>query len=114
LAVFASLLHLGASFKLARGLAIWVAMTSNYAFNRRLTFSYSRGGSILGQYPWFVATCALGAVVSWSVAVGLVQSVAFFAHHLYLAAILGVAAGTICNFCISRYWVFKRHPSPLS
>jgi dolichol-phosphate mannosyltransferase len=114
LAVFASLLHLGVSFKLARGLAIWVAMTSNFAFNRRLTFSYSRGGSILIQYPRFVATCALGAVVSWSVAVGLVQSVALFTHRVYLAAIMGVVAGTICNFLISRHWVFRHKPTPSS
>jgi len=31
---------------------------------------------------------------------------AFFAEHLFIAAILGIALGSLINFILARYWVF--------
>jgi dolichol-phosphate mannosyltransferase len=109
LSAYALLLRIPAfRIAIARALAIWVAMTWNFFLNRRLTFSYSRLGSKLVQYPRFVATCTLGAVLSWSVAVGLARLAPFFARHLMLGAIVGIIVGTACNFLISRHYVFRR------
>lgn len=106
LIVLALLLRAALPFKMARAVAILVAMTSNFVLNRRLTFSYSRGGRVIAQYCRFVATCAVGGVVSWSIAVGLVHSVPFFRGHVFLASLAGIMVGTMFNFLISRYWVF--------
>lgn len=112
LTMLGALLHLGISFLLARALAIWGAMTWNFLLNRRLTFSYSRRGSIFPQYLRFALSCAFGAVISWCIAVGLVEVVEILEKHVFIAAILGILTGTVSNFLLSRFWVFKRHTYP--
>jgi len=108
LGTYIILLRSGIAITLARGLAIWLAMTWNFWLNRRLTFSYSRPDSILKQYPRFLASCGIGAFISWSIAVLIPHKVTMFANHLLLAATIGIAVGTLLNFLLSRYWVFKR------
>ena len=109
LSIYSTLLHFGLSLATSRAIAIWLAMTWNFWLNRRLTFSFSRRGSILSQYPKFVASCMSGAVISWFIAVLLPQRYSFFAQNLLLAAVIGIIAGTLCNFLLSRYWVFKKN-----
>ncbi len=92
----------------ARALAIWIALTWNYALNRRLTFHDSHKERILIQYLKFAAGCSLGALVSWSVSVGLVYYSIFFDRYKLVAAFLGILAGTFFNFMISWLWVFRR------
>jgi dolichol-phosphate mannosyltransferase len=106
--IYSLLLSMAVPLPLARVLAIWVAMTWNFWLNRRLTFSYSRKGSILKQYMQFFASCALGAIVSWSIAVLIPQKVEIFADYILLAAIIGIGAGTFTNFALSRFWVFRK------
>jgi len=108
LGTYMFLLNSGIAITLSRGLAIWLAMTWNFWLNRRLTFSYSRPDSVLKQYPRFLASCGTGAFISWSIAVLLPQKVTMFSNHLLLAATIGIAVGTLFNFLLSRYWVFKR------
>jgi dolichol-phosphate mannosyltransferase len=108
LLVYAALLRVSLGVELGRAMAILLAMTWNFFLNRRLTFSYSRSGRILIPYLKFVMTCVLGAIVSWSVSVGLTRGLLFFKHHLFLAAIVGIVAGTACNFLISMKWVFRQ------
>ena len=91
----------------ARGLAIWMAMTWNFWANRRLTFSYDRQGRLIEQYLRFVVSCGLGAVCSWSVSVILATRLTWFVGHPILAAIIGILAGTVGNFLLSRHWVFR-------
>jgi dolichol-phosphate mannosyltransferase len=107
LSVYWGLLKLALALPIARAIAIWIAMTWNYMLNRRLTFSYSRHEGILLQYLRFAGACAVGAVISWSIAVGLVYF-SFFAQHVFIAAIIGIVVGTISNFLISLLWVFHR------
>jgi dolichol-phosphate mannosyltransferase len=108
IAFYSILLHVGVKLRLARALAIWLAMTWNFWLNRRLTFSYSRKGGLFKQYLRFTGSCRIGALMSWSTAVFLSQHVYMFSNHLFLAAIIGIIAGTISNFLLSRYWVFKK------
>ncbi len=107
LVMFGIFLRTTMSLMLARGLAIWVAMTWNFWANRRLTFSYDRKGNILGQYLRFVMSCGLGAVISWSVSVSLSEIAPLFYRHPFQSAIIGVLMGTLSNFLLSRWWVFK-------
>jgi dolichol-phosphate mannosyltransferase len=93
---------------LARALAIATAMTWNFNLNRRFTFSYARGGAILQQYLLFVAACSVGAVVNWSTSLGLRHVSPFFIDHPLIAAALGIIAGTMWNYLLSNYIVFRR------
>jgi len=106
--VAVTLLLLALPFPAARALAIWVAMTWNFYWNRRWTFFESRGDSLLRQYLLFCLACSLGAVISWSTSVGLWRYVPFFTAHPILASIVGVAAGIAFNFVASCKVVFRR------
>lgn len=90
----------------ARAIAIFLAMTWNFLFNRWLTFAYARHEPILRQYVLFCLSCMLGAVVNWGVSVGLCYAVPFFDTWKLLAAAVGVVAGTAFNYFLSSRVVF--------
>ena len=106
LSVFALLRHAGLEAVIARGIAIWVAMTWNFAFNRLLTFNDRRADRWYVQYFRFLSSCALGGLLSWGLFVFLFHVVPFFSAHEFLAAGIGITAGAVFNFLLSRYWVF--------
>jgi dolichol-phosphate mannosyltransferase len=108
LAVLTVLLWAHLAFWLASAAAIWLSMTSNFYLNRRLTFSFSRRHSPWRPYLRFVASCSVGAVINWALAVGLVEHVVFFGRHQAPAQLIGIVAGTAFNFVLSRHWVFRR------
>jgi dolichol-phosphate mannosyltransferase len=108
LLAYAAFLYAATPLSISRALAIWMAMTWNFWLNRRLTFSYSRGSHALSQYVRFVAACSFGSVLSWSLSVGLVHSSQVFEEHIFLAAIVGIVAGTVSNFLASHLWVFRK------
>src|SRR3972149_5865267 len=112
LLMYALFLSGGIPLILARGAAIWVAMTWNFWLNRRVTFSYSRELPAFKQYFKFLCSCSLGAVFSWSVAVGLTLGTHFFYKHVFFAAIIGIVIGTVCNFLLSLSWVFRPKVAP--
>jgi dolichol-phosphate mannosyltransferase len=91
----------------ARALAIGMAMTWNFFFNRQLTFSHARDGNIATQYIRYIISCSIGAMVSWAVHFALVRSFDVFSNHVTSAALLGIACGVFSNFLISLRWVFK-------
>ena len=107
-----SLLGLLLSMPLARGLAIWLAMSWNFVLNRRLTFTHARRNSAARQYVLFCSACGLGAVVNWAITVGLCMGSSLFAAHPLAAAMAGIAGGTVLNYLASRYWVFRAQPEP--
>ncbi len=96
----------------ARALAIWVAMTWNFFFNRRLTFSHARGESVFQQYWRFVAACSVGALISFAISRFLPRVIGFFHAHLLAAAVVGIVAGLLFNFTLSLKWVFRRRHRP--
>ena len=106
LSVFALLRHSGIEAVIARGIAIWVAMTWNFSFNRLLTFNDKRADRWYVQYFRFLGSCALGGLLSWGLFVFLFHVVPFFSAHEFLAAGIGITAGAVFNFLLSRYWVF--------
>jgi dolichol-phosphate mannosyltransferase len=106
LAAFSALLW-AVSPSAARGLAIWLAMTWNFALNRRWTFSGSERKPILRQYGLFCLSCLLGALVNWSVSLALISHVGFFETRTAPAAVCGIAAGTVSNFFLCLRVVFR-------
>ncbi|MDP0501756.1 MAG: glycosyltransferase family 2 protein [Verrucomicrobiota bacterium JB022] len=106
------LLAFSLPFSVARIMAIFTAMSWNFYFNRRITFSSTRTENVMAQYAKFIATCSLGAAINWGVSVSLAHRVEFFEAYPLLAAVLGIVAGTFSNFLISKFWVFrKRKPA---
>ena len=81
--------------RLARALAIGLAMTWTFVWNRNYTFRQVRQQrSIAVEYFGFCASCTLGAVANWSV------SCALFPIQPWVALIAGVAAGAGINFML--------------
>lgn len=112
LVLYGTMLHLGLLLPVARAVAIVVAMTWNFVLNRLVTFGAWGTVGVLRQYGRFVASCGLGAAVSWSMSVGLVALLPDFSYDAIICAVAGIAAGTLVNFTLSRYWVFARLQTP--
>lgn len=93
--------------KLARALAIWIAMTWNFWWNRKWTFSQARDRPLTHQYGLFGISCGIGALISWTIFVSLHSFVPFFVAHPLLAAFIGIVASTAVNFLMSKYVAFK-------
>jgi dolichol-phosphate mannosyltransferase len=107
LLIYALLLQAGVGLPPARALAIFAAVSWNFIINRRVAFSGRRfERPIIDQYLSWLASTLLGAVISWSVAVSLTSFTEFFARQVFIAAALGIAAGSVINFILARYWVF--------
>ena len=98
----------------ARVLAIVVAMTWNFAINRRLTFNDARRGSIVRQYLRYALSNLVGNSVSFAFSLILPRWVGSFARHRLLAAVAGIGAATVINFAMARWFVFRvvRTPRP--
>ena len=107
--VFSLLLSLCA-FGLARALAIWSAMSWNFLLNRWWTFSDARSGPIVRQYTLFCASCLAGALVNWSVTLGLHFVLTYFAERTMLAAACGIIAGAAANYLLSAHIAFRVVP----
>lgn len=95
-------------FSVARGVAIWVAMTWNFSLNRAMTFSYAKSGPILTQYVLFCLSCAVGASANWGGSVGLYSNVGFFQEYKTLAVLCGILSGVAFNYLLSSRVVFRR------
>ena len=103
LALLTVFLAAGVAGKLSIALAIALSMTWNFALNRRFSFSYARDRPIVRQFVGFVAACSLGAVINFLVTVAV-----WDAFNLkQIAATLGVLAGTVLNFMVNRFVVFR-------
>lgn len=84
---------------------IAASLVTNFLLNRRFSFSYAREQPIIKQFVGFVGACSVGMLVQWSVSVVMRNSVD--GMTLWLASLAGIAAGTMFNFVISRYLVFR-------
>jgi dolichol-phosphate mannosyltransferase len=129
LSVLAVGLSCGLSSSVAAVLAIWLAMSWNFVLNRQWTFagieakpdsnisdenySFDENSSeasqpewVLPQYINFCLGCLTGAVVNWTVRVGLLASALAFTDRPYLASIAGILSGLAFNYTICSRLVF--------
>jgi dolichol-phosphate mannosyltransferase len=104
LAVLTLALGLGAAEPAAVMAGIAVSLGSNFALNRRFTFSYARGDSLGRQFLGFVLACSAGVVVN-SCSTLLLRP---YLASVQAAALLGILAGTAFNFLCLRFLVFRR------
>ncbi|MEM6637430.1 MAG: glycosyltransferase family 2 protein [Pseudomonadota bacterium] len=109
LATLTLLLWLGVSEPVGLAGGIAVSVLSNFALNRRFTFSYARDGNPLTQFAGFVTASALGMVVNYSVALYVSSSVLPDGPGaIYFAAVAGIGCGMIFNFLGNRFVVFRK------
>lgn len=108
LTAFALLLWSHVPLSIARGLAIWIAMTWNFWFNRTVTFSFAKSEPWWRQYITFCGSCLFGALVNWGASLWLTTNIPFFADHKLTSAAVGVVAGTLFNFTLCRVLVFQK------
>lgn len=106
LAVLTILLWLGVSTKLAILSGIAVSLIFNFLLDRRFTFSYARNGKISNQFAGFVAVCLIGAAINFQCAITLLNW--FPDLKPQLAEIVGIGVGTLFNYTLSRYLVFRK------
>ncbi len=92
-------------FVLARAVAIWLAMSWNFIWNRKFTFNYASAGSIPRQYVMFCGSCAVGAVLNWGISVALSSTI--MVSYPMISAIAGIIAGTGFNYAFNRKWTFS-------
>jgi dolichol-phosphate mannosyltransferase len=90
----------------ARALAIWVAMTWNFAGNRTLTFA-DRSGDFFSQYVAYCLGCLVGATVNWGVSLALWSLVPALRQWPWVPALAGVASGMMFNYVLCRRLVFR-------
>ena len=105
LVALSALLALAVPQRPAIAAAIFVAMCSNFVLNRRFSFSQSRHRPWPRQFVGFVAASSIGALINYATTL-------FVAGHVpglrvQVAALLGIAVGTLFNFTASRYLVFR-------
>ena len=89
------------------GPTIIFSMLTNFVLNRRFSFSYARKGSFFKQLFRYSGACSLGAVVNYATALALFTYAPSFVG-VHLAALCGIAMGTLLNFLASRYLVFRQ------
>jgi dolichol-phosphate mannosyltransferase len=106
LAVLTVMLQLGSSVEVADAVAIGVSLVSNFALNRRVTFSHARGDSIWRQFIGFVAACSVGVLVNYGITVALVSWVPGMIPQV--ASLIGIAGGMWFNFLASHHFVFRK------
>jgi dolichol-phosphate mannosyltransferase len=87
-----------------------VSIISNFALNRRFSFSYARDRSWRSQFLGFVIASCVGATVNFCVALYLQSRVLAptTPHSLQIAALAGVISGMAFNFIANRYFVFRK------
>ncbi len=92
----------------AVAVAILVSMLSNFALNRRFTFSYARAGSILRQLAGFMAASSIGAGVNLTTTLTILWLWPLLEPTPQPASVVGILAGMTFNFFASRYLVFRQ------
>lgn len=100
----------GMGIEAALAASIFVAMCFTWAGNRYLTFAGRRAHgprAILEEWLRFVGANLLGAVVNYGVALALVHYGPTPLANPYLAQAVGVLAGLMFNFTLSRLLVFR-------
>jgi dolichol-phosphate mannosyltransferase len=101
---------LGAPAAASIGAGIGVSVVTNFALNRRFSFSYARDRHWARQLAGFVAASGVGMAVNFAVAMYLQSNVldSSARFSLQIAAVCGVIAGMTFNFIGNRYFVFRK------
>ncbi len=93
-------------FNQAQTLATLTAMVTNYILNNFLTFRRNRlkGFEWLKGLFYFIAVCSLGAMAN----VGVAGYIYKIENVWWLSGLAGIVVGTVFNFTLSKYFVWKK------
>ncbi len=108
LLVLTFLVFIGVPVRLSVAIAIVVAMLSNFVLNRWLTFPHARESHWLPQLIGFVSACSLGAVVNYITVLLLLGLFPPFERLPQIPAVVGILAGLVFNFVLSKNIVFRK------
>ena len=93
-----------------RALSIFCAMMCTWLGNRYFTFSDRRArgslGAIFHEWSKFVAANIVGTIVNYGVYAALLHFASAPLNNKYIALVIGVLAGLIFNFTLSKKLVF--------
>lgn len=101
----------GLDFTSGRALSILTAMVFTWLGNRYLTFPEYRARTLSGaaqEWLKFVGANAVGAVINYGTSVVLVRYAVTPFDHKFVAQAIGVLAGLIFNFTLSKTLVFRK------
>lgn len=106
----------------ARGIAFWIAASSNWWLNRCFTFKAVRRTNKLQQWLAFLAISCIGFIPNWGCYWLLIHHVDVAAWSLsfdqsaqslilalwpFVAMLPGILLGMLSNYLFARGWVFK-------
>ncbi len=98
----------------SRALSIAVAMTATWLGNRYFTFAARRArGSVAAvaeEALKFAGSNLVGAAMNYGVYAALVAWAAAPWNNLFVAQVIGVLAGMVFNFSLSKTLVFRNKP----
>lgn len=100
-----------------RLLSMFCAMTCTWLGNRYFTFHDRRArgslSAIFHEWSKFFAANIVGALVNYGVYAALLHFASAPFNNKYVALVVGVLAGLIFNFTLSKKLVFTGHRPPL-
>ena len=108
-ACYLGLQWMGLEHRLARFLSFWPAVTWNWLLNRSLTFGERPRQPRVRQWGKFVASSLVGLSLNVGGYTILTSFVDFFADHRLPALLLGVVLGTVANFLLANFYVYRMH-----
>ncbi|QUX92234.1 GtrA family protein [Marinomonas sp. A3A] len=104
----------------ARGIAFWVAASSNWWWNRTITFTESKAQitstnkkATALQWIQFLGSSAIAFVPNWGCYLVLMSQPPATPNSTlsllwpYLAMIPGILIGMMLNYVFSRFWIFS-------
>ena len=100
---------IGLEHRLARFLSFWPAVTWNWRLNRSLTFGERHREPRVRQWGKFVASSLVGLGLNVGGYTILTSFVDFFAARRLPALLLGVLFGTLANFLLANFYVYRRN-----
>ena len=101
---------------LARAIAFWVAASSNWWWNRTITFTNNKAldtnkKTAVLQWLQFIGGSLIAFIPNWGCYVLLMSQPPILDNSIsvlwpYLAMIPGVLIGMMLNYAFSRFWIF--------
>jgi dolichol-phosphate mannosyltransferase len=100
------LLGFGVEVSLAVAIAIGVSVISNFALNRRFTFSYALHNSMIRQFFGFLGASLVGIITNYAITLYVLALSPNMKPQI--AALFGIGVAMFFNFAINRFFVFKQ------
>ena len=91
----------------AIALAVWIAMTWNFIWDRKYAFWFAKHKNVMLQYIGFVSICSVGAIANFYITLSLSVTESIPLAGL-TGALLGSAIGIAFNYFVNRMIVFTR------